>query len=358
MIYENIVIVLQYTTKYSQFILSFNKNSNEKSDKNRGCVLMVESTELTDTKFIPGGAISSQECMECGSAEIVMDSIRGERICSICGLVITEHLIDNGPEWRAFTSDERNKRSRVGSPVSCVVPSMGLSTMIGWENRDIYGNKLSPKKRAQIYRLRKWQIRTRSQGSYERNLSHAIRELERLSSQLGIHNGVKETAAVIYRRAIEKKLVRGRSIEAMVAASVYAGSRLRKVPRTLDEIAQCTRVNKKELGRCYRLILRELHISIPIASPVDFISRFSEELKISGKTQQRAIEILNQAKEFGITAGKDPTGLAAAALYISSITEGERRTQREIAEIARITEVTVRNRYKEIVRVLGIKIAV
>jgi transcription initiation factor TFIIB len=319
---------------------------------------MVESTELTDTKFIPGGAVSSQECLECGSAEIVMDAIRGERICSICGLVISEHLIDNGPEWRAFTSDERNKRSRVGSPVSCVVPSMGLSTMIGWENRDIYGNKLSPKKRAQIYRLRKWQIRTRSQGSYERNLSHAIRELERLSSQLGIHNGVKETAAVIYRRAIEKKLVRGRSIEAMVAASVYAGSRLRKVPRTLDEIAQCTRVNTKELGRCYRLILRELHISIPIASPVDFISRFSEELKISGKTQQRAIEILNQAKEFGITAGKDPTGLAAAALYISSITEGERRTQREIAEIARITEVTVRNRYKEIVRVLGIKIAV
>lgn len=319
---------------------------------------MVEHAEFNEPKFFSGGQFSSRECIECGCSDIVMDTIRGERICSVCGLVIMDHLIATKLERRAFTSEERNKRNRVGSPVSYVMSPMGLSTVIGWENRDIYGNKLSPKRRVQICRLRKWQIRTRFQGSYERNLSHALRELKRLSSQLEIHKGVKETAIVIYSRAVEKKLVRGRSIETMIAASMYAATRLRRVPRTLDEIAQNTRVNKKELGRCYRLILRELNILIPIVSPVDFISRFSEELELTGKTQQCAIDILNRAKKLGITAGKDPIGLAAAALYISSVTQGERRTQREIAKITRKTEVTIRNRYKELVRILGIKIAV
>lgn len=314
--------------------------------------------EFNEPKFFSGGQFSSRECIECGSLYIVMDTIRGERICSVCGLVIKDHLIATELERRDFTSDERNKRSRVGSPVSYVMSPMGLSTVIGWENRDIYGNNLSPKRRAQISRLRKWQIRIRFQNSYERNLLQALRELKRLSSQIEIHKGVRETATVIYSRALEIKLVRGRSIEVMAAASIYVAIRLRRVPLTLDEIAQNTRVNKKELGRCYRLIIRELNILIPIVSSVDFISRFSEELKLTGKTQQCAIDILNRAKKLGIIAGRDPIGLAAAALYISSINQGERRTQREIAKITRITEVTIRSRYKELVRILGIKIAV
>jgi transcription initiation factor TFIIB len=279
-------------------------------------------------------------------------------ICSACGLVIEEKSVDQGPEWRAFSSIEEKARSRTGSPATLTVHDKGLSTMIDWRDRDAHGNKLDPSMRAKIYRIRKWQVRTRVHSSIDRNLAHAMSELDRLSSQLSIPRGVKEAAAMIYRKAIDKKLIRGRSIEAMVGASIYASCRSRKIPRTLDEIAKFSRIKKKELGRCYRLILRELEIKIPLASPVDFITRFGAELHISGIAQRKAIDILERAKTGGITVGKDPTGLAAAALYISTLKEGERRTQREIAEIAHVTEVTVRNRYKELAGFLQIKVPV
>jgi len=183
-------------------------------------------------------------------------------------------------------------------------------------------------------------------------------ELERISSQIGIPNPVKQTAANLYRKVIKKSLIRGRSIEAMVAATIYGACRIRRIPRTLEEIAKHSHVSKKELGRCYRLVLRELEMSIPISDPRDFIPRFSAELQLSGRVQSQAMEILEKAKKAGITAGKDPTGLAAAALYIAAILEDERRTQREISEVAHVTEVTVRNRYKELVKKLGLDVEI
>jgi len=298
------------------------------------------------------------ECPECHSTQITVDPSRGERICANCGLVIEEKEVDQGPEWRAFTSVEEKNRSRTGSPSTLTVHDKGLSTMIDWRDRDAHGNKLDPAMRAKIYRIRKWQIRTRVHSSIDRNLAHAMSELDRLSSQLVIPRGVKEAAAIFYRKAIDKKLIRGRSIEAMVGASIYASCRSRKIPRTLDEIAKFSRIKKKELGRCYRLIMRELAIKIPLSSPVDFITRFGAELHISGIAQRNAIAILESAKKSGITIGKDPTGLAAAALYIATLKEGERRTQREIAEVAHVTEVTVRNRYKELAEYLKINVPV
>ena len=297
-----------------------------------------------------------KSCPECGSMELINDATRGETVCATCGLVITEKEIDRGPEWRAFNTEEKDKRARTGAPTSYTIHDKGLSTIIDWHDKDSYGRKISPKRRAQIYRLRKWQIRTRVHSSSARNLVIAMSELDRLSSQLGIPRGVKESAAVIYRRAIEQKIIRGRSIEAMVAATIYAACRLRKVPRTLDEICQYTRVKRKELGRSYRLIIGRLGVRMPVASPTDYLSRFGEELNISSRTQQRAAELIELAKEKGLTAGKDPTGLAAAAIYIVAIQEGERRTQREIAKIAHVTEVTVRNRYKELIQYLRIKV--
>lgn len=263
-------------------------------------------------------------------------------------------MIDDGPEWRAFNSAERSKRSRVGSPTTYTVHDKGLSTHIGWEDRDSYGKKLSPRQRSQMYRLRKWHVRSRVHSSQDRNLAQAMSELDRLGSQLGLPKSVKETASVIYRNAIKQRLIRGRSIEAMVAASAYAAARQRRVPRTLDEMARNSRITKKELGRCYRLMIHELNLKIPLAAPSDYISRFSADLKLTGATARKAIDLVTNAKKEGLTAGKDPTGLAAAAIYIAGIIEGERRTQREIAETATVTEVTVRNRYKELVRKLDI----
>lgn len=298
-----------------------------------------------------------RRCPDCGGTAIIKDMMRGELICKGCGMILEENLIDDGPEWRAFNTAERSKRSRVGSPTSFTVHDKGLSTQIGWEDRDSYGKKLSPNQRSQIYRLRKWHVRSRVHSSVDRNLAQAMSELDRLSSQLGLPKSVKETASVIYRSAIHKRLIRGRSIEAMIAAAAYAAARQRRVPRTLDEIARNSRVNKKELGRCYRLMIHELNLKIPLANPTDYIVRFAADLKLSGTTARRAIELVNEAKQKGLTAGKDPTGLAAAAIYISGIVEGERRTQREIADTATVTEVTVRNRYKELVRKLEIAVS-
>ncbi|MHA1792051.1 MAG: transcription initiation factor IIB [Promethearchaeota archaeon] len=297
------------------------------------------------------------KCPECGSTQIHLDTSRGESICQVCGLVVEEKSIDTGPEWRAFDSIEEKARARTGSPSTLTVHDKGLSTMIDWRDRDAHGNKLDPNMRAKIYRIRKWQVRTRVHSSIDRNLAQAMSELDRLSSQLSIPRSIKEAAAMIYRKSIDKKLIRGRSIEAMIGASIYAACRSRKVPRTLDEIARFSRIKKKELGRCYRLILRELKIKNPISSPIDFITRFGTDLNISGVAQRRAINILKRAKVHGLTVGKDPTGLAAAALYIASLQEGERRTQREIAEVAHVTEVTVRNRYKELAQFLQIDLS-
>jgi transcription initiation factor TFIIB len=238
------------------------------------------------------------------------------------------------------------------------VHDKGLSTIISWDNRDSYGNKISAKMKAQVFRLRKWQTRTRVHSSIDRNLAIAMSELDRLSSQLNIPRGIKESTAVIYRKATEEKLIRGQSIEAMIAAALYCSCRIRHVPRTLDEIGKRSYVNKKEIGRCYRLLVKKLGLKIPLASPIDYITRFTNELKLSGRTLKRANDIIKRAKEFGLTIGKDPTGLAASSIYISSILEGERRTQREIAEVAHVTEVTVRNRYKELVRELEINIEI
>ena len=293
-------------------------------------------------------------CPECGSTSVVEDMNRGEKICGSCGLVLSDHRIDTGAEWRAFTSEESESRSRVGSPLRYTVHDKGLSTIIDWRDCDTSGRKLSPTRRSEIYRLRKWQIRSRVHSSMDRNLAQAMSELERLASQLGLPQPIRELAALLYRKSIIQKLVRGRSIEAMVAATLYAACRIRKKPRPLDEVADASRVDKKKLGQCYRLLLRSLKIKIPLSNPVDYIARFASQLELSSPVQLRTVEILNRSRDLGLTIGRDPLGLAAAAIYVASIMLDDRRTQREIAEVARVTEVTVRNRYKEIVRKLGI----
>ena len=315
--------------------------------------------EQTRSKSSTGSPTSRDEkpkakCSECGATSVVEDLNRGEQVCGGCGLVISDHRIDTGAEWRAFSSEESDARSRVGAPMRYTVHDKGLSTIIDWRDRDTSGRKLSPTRRSEIYRLRKWQIRSRVHSSLDRNLAQAMSELERLSSQLGLPKPIRELGAVLYRKSIIKKLVRGRSIEAMVAATLYAACRIRLKPRPLDEVADASRVDRKKLGQCYRLLLRSLHVRIPLSNPVDYISRFACELGLSSPVQLRTVEILNRSRAIGLTMGRDPLGLAAAGIYVASIMLDERRTQREIAEVARVTEVTVRNRYKEIVKKLGI----
>jgi transcription initiation factor TFIIB len=231
----------------------------------------------------------------------------------------------------------------------------GLSTMIDWRDKDSYGKELTAGRRAQIYRLRKWQRRIRIGDAVDRNLTFALGEIERMTAHLGLPNDVKEAACHIYRKAVEERLIRGRSIEGVAAAALYAACRQWRIPRTLDEIAEVSRVSKKEIGRSYRFIIRQL-MKTPSSSPVDYIPRFASELGLSGEVETKAIEILKKSAPYGLTSGRGPTGVAAAALYIATVLCNERRTQREIANVARVTEVTVRNRYKEIAEKLHLDV--
>jgi transcription initiation factor TFIIB len=297
-------------------------------------------------------------CIECNSTKLIKDYERAEIVCMNCGLVLHEKLMDDGPEWRAFDMEQMDKRSRVGAPTTYTIHDKGLSTMIDWRNQDIFGKNLTPKRRAQIYRLRKWQRRIRVSDAKERNLAVALSELDRIASHLSLPRNVREVAAMIYRRAVDSRLIRGRSIEGVCAASLYASCRRCRIPRTLEEIAGFAKVNKKEIGRSYRYIARKLNINIPPTDPVDYISRFVADLKLSGMVQKKSIEILRKAVTSGLTSGRGPMGLAAASIYIASLLFNERRTQREIAETAKVTEVTVRNRYKELVDKLKINIII
>ncbi len=295
-------------------------------------------------------------CPECGSNHLSKDYSRAELVCCDCGLVIDEDLIDHGPEWRAFDSEQHEKRARTGSPMTYTIHDKGLSTMISWKNKDSYGKSIPNRNRAQLFRLRKWQRRIRISNATERNLASALSILDRMASSLGLPRTVRETAAMIYRKAALRNLIRGRSIESVTAASLYAACRQCHVPRTLDEIARTANMSRKEIGRNYRYVSRELGLKLLPTTPHDYISRFCSELKLSGDAQEKVMEILKEAANAELTSGRGPTGIAAASIYVASILCGERRTQREVSEVAGVTEVTIRNRYKELAERLNIDI--
>jgi len=286
----------------------------------------------------------------------LVDETTGDRICADCGAVIGDRVIDRGPEWRAFTAEERTTKARVGSPPTLQRHDKGLSTTIDRRNRDIYGRRLSPKLRRRMYRLRRWHRRSQLHTSEDRNLIQALNELDRLSSQLRIPRTTRETIALIYRKTLEKHLARGRSINTLVAASIYAAARIRGLPITLEDLTTQSENSKREIGKAYRVLITELNLRIPPPNPIAFIPRYATELQLSGACQRKAVEFLRQAKQKRVTLGKDPKGLAAAALYLAAILVGDRRTQREIACVTSVTEVTVRNRYKELVRNLELSL--
>jgi len=296
------------------------------------------------------------KCPECGSTYLSKDHSRAELVCKNCGLVIDEDFIDYGPEWRAFDSNQREKRARTGAPMTYTIHDKGLSTMIGWKNRDSYGKSIPTRNRAQLYRLRKWQRRIRISNSTERNLATALSALDRMASGMGLPRTVRETAAMIYRKAVLKNLIRGRSIEGVSSAALYAACRQCNVPRTLDEISNASSMSRKDIGRTYRYITRELGLKLMPTSPQDYIPRFCSKLKLSADVQAKTLDIIKGAVDRELTSGRGPIGIAAASLYIATILCGERRTQREVAEIACVTEVTIRNRYKELAEKLDIDI--
>ena len=298
------------------------------------------------------------KCPDCGSKRLMKAADRGEIVCKDCGLVVEDNIIQEGPEWRAFDAEQRNSRARTGAPLKYMSPNKGLVTERDQYNRDIRGGKIAPSQQAQLYRMRKWHKRASISNSIERNLAIALTELNRVASHLGLPENIREASALLYRKCVEKGLIRGRQIESVVSAVIYAICRQYGVPRTLDEIAKVAEIPKKEIGRTYRLITQALGLKVPLTNPQFYISRFVTDLKLSGETQKKAIELLERALQKGLISGRGPMGVAAAAVYIASVLTDERRTQKEVADVAGVTEVTIRNRYRELKNALDLKVSI
>jgi len=299
---------------------------------------------------------TAAKCPECGGKRIIKDYERGELLCGSCGLIIAENIEDMGPEWRAFDAEQKGKRARGGAPIKYMRPNKGLVTEIDQYNRDIRGAKISPKKQAQLYRIRKWHKRVSIATSMERNLVIALAELDRVASSLGLPENIKESAALLYRKAVKEELIRGRLIESVVAAVIYAICRIQGIPRTLDEISKASGIEKKEIGRAYRFLKIELNVDVPLTNPSQYVPKFATALRLGGSVQEEAIKLINKSLRKGLISGRGPTGVAAAALYIASAMFGEKRTQKEVADVAGVTEVTIRNRYRELKKELGLKV--
>ena len=237
--------------------------------------------------MVTKSADKKNTCPRCVKGKLVTDDESGEMFCSKCGFVITEKIQESGPEWRSFTQDEHGDRAR-----------------------------------------------------------QAFSELNRLKDKLAISDSVVEKAAYIYRKALNKGLVRGRSISALMASALYAACRDTETPRNLKDVEIAANIKRKDIARCYRLLVKELDLKMPVTDSVQCIARIASKIGIGEKTKRFAIQVLKSAQANEASAGKDPMGLAAAALYLSCVKNGEDKTQRDIAEAANVTEVTIRNRYK------------
>jgi len=292
-------------------------------------------------------------CLICQNNRIVTDSESGEVICSNCGTVISDRNQEiSRPEWRFYSAEQENDRSRTGIPITLAKVDMGLATLIGKDDRDASGHLLDGAMRNRMQRLRRWDLRTRNHTASDKNLLQAFSKLDVLKDKLALSDAVVEKIAYIYRKVQHRGLIRGRTISGLIAAAIYAGCREMETPWTLKDIAAASNVKRKDIARNYRMLLFELNLKVPNADPIKCIVKVANRANLTENTKREAIAIMKDITKKEISAGKDPMGLAATVLYLSCLRTGEETTQTQIAQASGVTEVTVRNRLKELKRKL------
>ncbi len=304
------------------------------------------------------GVSSSLRCSNCStkgvkSAIVITDPESGEVICSNCGMVISQNIEDTRPEWRSFGSQgegvEGYGKSRTGMPTSLARHDRGLTTIIGRTDRDANGNKIDASIRSKMERLKVWDFRSHAHDSINRNLIQAFNELDKLKDKLGLPEAVIERTAYIYRKARQRGLVRGRTIDGILTAAIYIACRDLGLPKTLKEVAATNSIRLKTLSRCYRTLVTKLNMSTPpIIDPMKCIVKVANKADLNENTKRQAMDVMNNLTKRKISAGKHPMALAATVLYVSCLNTGENKTQTDIADAAGITEVTLRNRYKDL----------
>ena len=312
------------------------------ADNNKNNSSNIQANITTTT------AATITKCQSCGNDQIITDSESGEMICDKCGRVISDKLQEVGPEWRSYGTDERGDRKRTGPGPSLARHDLGLSTIIGRTDRDASGNRLDVATRTRMRRLKIWDSRSRAYTPTDRSLQQAFFQLDVLKDKLGLSGVVVEKSAYVYRKAQAKMLIRGRTISGVLAAAIYIACREMGAPRTLKDIATACNVKRKELSKDYRMLHSRLDLKVPQLEPMKCIAKVANIAKLGERTKRQAAEIMSNVTKKEISAGKDPMGLAASILYLSSIKTGEIIIQSDIARAAGVTEVTVRNRAKEV----------
>ena len=281
-------------------------------------------------------------CDRCRSILVITDKNAGETVCQNCGYVITEKMLADGPEWNSLQNGKSS--SRVGTPLSIL--RHDLSTMINPANRDSLGNPLSVSTSISLNRLRVWDNRSKISENKDRSLLKAFNQLQIMKDKLSLPDVVAEKAAYIYKKAVERKLARGRTINALVGASLYIACRDSETPRTLRDIMKTGNIKYKDLSKNYRLLVKELDLKIPIAKSEQCVSRIASKAGLSEKIMRQARDIIKKAERKKIASGKHPMGLAAAALYFACVKNDDKTSQKEIAAAADVSEVTIRNRLR------------
>jgi len=280
--------------------------------------------------------MSASTCPECDGRVHSTDT---ESVCADCGLVVDEHEIDHGPEWRSFDDDDTNPE-RTGAPLTRARHDRGLSTEIGRSTR------VKGRKRRQLNRLRRQHNRARIGSKADRNQVYAFTEIRRLVGALDLPEHVRDRSCVLFESAQEADLLRGRSLEGFAAAAVYAVCRTVSVSRTMTEILGRARADRAELKAAYGVMNRELGLPTGPIDPREYLARFASDLDVPGGIERRARKLAEKADERGLVVGKNPGGVAAACLYTAATERGYDLTQRDAADVADVTPVTLRSTYE------------
>ncbi len=290
-------------------------------------------------------------CAECGTV-LVRDSQHAETVCPKCGLIASEAEIDYGPDWRAFDGDKSGVR--VGAPRTETLHDYGLSTPFNRSSRDAHGRRIPAKRHYELARMRRLHTRSTFRTGADRNIAKAITYIQGVADRLSIPKPIAEQGIRLYRKATEADLIRGRSIDAMAAAALYGASRLSGYPRNPDEMAEASGVDRRTLLRCHRVLVNKLRLKPTAPHATDFLARLASDLDLPPVVEGAARKMLADADAKGITSGRSPTGLAASAIYVASHDQGHPRTQKRVSEVSGVTEVTIRNRARELVKLLDL----
>ncbi|HEX2014547.1 MAG TPA: TFIIB-type zinc ribbon-containing protein [Nitrososphaera sp.] len=293
-------------------------------------------------------ACEADICRLCNSKSIIFDSETSEAICSSCGMVVRDNIESLGPEWRSYSGDDIERKSRTGMHSSLAFHDMGLSTFISYSNVDANGVAMSAEQRSKVQRMRRWNKISSNNRSYHRNLKNAFAILSTIKDKLSLGDTLIEKAAYNYRKALDHKIIKGRSIRALIVAAVYASCRDLSIPRTLGEISAAANTDPIFAGKCYRLLVQNLELQMPVIDSNKYLARIANKAKVSEKTYRTALSMLSTIKRDPISHGKDPNALAVAVLYAACLKEDEDVSQAQIAVAGDISIVTLRKRFQDV----------